>query len=83
MIGEIDRDRPDKSGGSPFERFSEQDQQAERYPSVPDAFDTIGITYDDYSAEPAVEHYPLLVRILIFVVGSIATWALVLWAVRV
>jgi uncharacterized membrane protein len=82
MIGGIDRDRPDDPGGSPFERFSEQDQQFERHSGIPDAFDTIGTANDDYSAEPYVEHYPLPIRILIFVVGSVASWALVFWAVN-
>lgn len=82
MIGEIDRDRPDDSSGSPFDRFSEQDQQFERRSVIPDPVNTIGTTLDDYSTEPYVEHYPLPIRILIFVVGSLATWALVYWAIK-
>lgn len=79
MIGEIGGEGSDPGGRSSLERTAEQHHQPDRLAEKPISTSTADT---DTLSEPDIAHYPIALRVLIFIFGSLSAWALVYWAVK-
>lgn len=79
MISDAGGEGSENAGSSSLERTAQQDHQPDR---LAGKFSSIDTTQTDILPEPHIARYPLALRILIFIIGSLSTWAFVYWAVN-
>jgi hypothetical protein len=79
MIGDTRGEGPENADHSSLERTAQQDHQPD---CLAEKRISISPTESDAIPEPYIARYPLAVRILIFIIGSLSAWALVYWAMK-